>query len=246
MRKQRTCRTAAAAFVLACCLIFSACIFGGGSSGQAASSGEAGNTESLPQKTAAAESTAAAGNSEGTQQNSTTEDNTQAETAPQPDNGPVTAEDVAADLEEAAAALTGAEGAHNAHLLDAAGNPIEDFVYEGGAAVAAPYVRIGTGAVTGQGDTAQAVLTVTSPDLMPLIEKAVEGMEEFDEAAMNENLAALLAAGGYAETAYEVTVELKKIGGTWYIEQNRELQNALAGGLFAAEAEAAPTAGGNP
>ena len=204
-------------------LLLSGCIFGGAESSTPAQEGtSASETQaSQPEGTTAAPET-------------TTE-------APP---APVTIEMVAADLSEAFEALTGKEGAASAHLLGAGDQPLEDFAYQGGAAIMAPYVKIETLSVTGEGDGAQAVLSITSPDLWPLIEKAVAGMESLDEEAMNKNLASLLKKGGYEKTVHEVTVELKNIDGVWYIRQNEELQNALSGGLLALEKEAAPTAGG--
>ena len=221
-------KIAAAAVFTALSLLLSACIFGG----------QGGGTQPAQDETSAPAETATKEAGQPTQ--AVTEAQTTTEAPP----APVTPEMVAEDLTEAFAALTGAEGAVNAHLLGAGDEPLEDFSYQGGAAIAAKYIKIQTKSVSGQGDTAQAVLAITSPDLLPLIEKAVTGMESMDEEAMNENLAALLKAGDYAKTEYEVTVALRNIGGVWYIEQNEDLQNALAGGLFAWEKAAAPTAGG--
>ena len=205
-------------------LLLSGCIFGGAES----------STPAQEESTAAPETQAS--RPEGT----TAAPETTTEAPP----APVTIEMVAADLSEAFEALTGKEGAASAHLLGTGDQPLEDFAYQGGAAIMAPYVKIETLSVTGEGDGAQAVLSITSPDLWPLIEKAVAGMESLDEEAMNKNLASLLKKGGYEESVHEVTVELKNIDGVWYIRQNEELQNALSGGLLALEKAAAPTAGG--
>ena len=222
-RKKKNIQTLGTALLLAMTISLTGCLFGSGDGTGAQESAPAGQSQE------AVGTTAAKTGSEAT------------EASP---SGPVTKEAVAADLNEAIATLTGAEGAENAHLLGADGQPMAGFAYEGGAAIAARYVKIETQSVTGQGDQAQAELTVTSPDLYPLIEKAVEKMESFDEEVMNQNLEALLTAGGYAETAYQVTVGLVRIDGTWYIEPNEDLQNALSGGLLALEKAAAPTVGG--
>ena len=222
------------AVLFACGLLFTGCLFGGGEQ----------EDHTAAQDTAAQQDTGDGTQAAGpTKEQESAADTKEAPQAGLPHTGPVAAADVADDLKEAVAALTG-DASADAHLLGADGLPMTDFAYEGGAALIAPYVRIETGAVTGQDETATVELTVTSPNLLPLIEQAVAGMQALDEAQMNENLAALLAAGGYAETAYAVKAELRYVEGGWYIVQNEELANALTGGLLAAEREAAPKAGG--
>ena len=213
-------KTIGITLLLILCLLFTGCLFGGD------------------------EGTQSPEGSGTTTENATKEQATQEQTTEAP-AGPITQEMVAADLTEAIAALTGQEGVENAHLLGENGEPMEDFSYEGGTAIVAQHVRIETKSVTGEGDHAQAVLSITSPDLYPLIGEAVKDMDAVDEEKMTENLTALLQAGGYAEKTYEVTVELKSIDGIWYIEQNEEFQNALAGGLYEVEKGFAPKEGGN-
>ena len=214
-KKEKRRKTTLTVLGMVLCLLFTGCLFGGNETQNAQ---ESGNTQT---PAASAE-----------------------EPSAQAPAGPVTKEMTEADLTEAIAALTGQEGAGKAHLLDALGEPLEDFAYEGGAAIVAQHIHMEVKSVTGKGDQAQAVFSITSPNLYPLIGEASRGMKEPDEEKMTENLNALLQAGSYAETTYEVTVGLQRIDGVWYIEQNEELQNALAGGLYEVEKSFEPKEGG--
>lgn len=86
--------------------------------------------------------------------------------------------------------------------------------------------------LTENGDTATAVLNITSPDAVSLVYQALDGMQTYDEEAFVAQMERLLSDAPPTKV-FQVNVELVKVDGTWCIQVNEEFSNAVTGGLIA-------------
>lgn len=76
-----------------------------------------------------------------------------------------------------------------------------------------------------------AQLRITAPDAVVLIQTAIAGMEQFDEAQLLTQVEQLLKQE-YATVEYSVEVELAKVEKTWCVVTNEAFSDAITGGLI--------------
>ena len=86
------------------------------------------------------------------------------------------------------------------------------------------------------GDEAVASVKIQSPDTVALVQQALEGMEEYDEAQFLQKMQTLLE-GKHAKREVTVEVELVKQDGAWYVVSSADFSDAITGGMISRYAE---------
>lgn len=86
------------------------------------------------------------------------------------------------------------------------------------------------------GDEAVASVKIQSPDTIALVQQALEGMEEYDEAQFLQKMQTLLE-GKHAKREVTVEVELVKQDAAWYVVSSADFSDAITGGMISRYAE---------
>lgn len=121
-------------------------------------------------------------------------------------------------------------------LLGITGEPVPVSQATGVAALISAKLEYEILSVQTQEDSGLAQLRIKAPDAVALIQTAIAGMEQFDEAQLLTQVEQLLKQE-YATVEYSVEVELAKVEKTWCVVTNEAFSDAVTGGLISRYAQ---------
>lgn len=121
-------------------------------------------------------------------------------------------------------------------LIGADGSPVRISGGSGIAALISRELDFEVLEIETDGDEAVASVKIQSPDTIALVQQALEGMEEYDEAQFLQKMQTLLE-GKHAKREVTVEVELVKQDGAWYVVSSADFSDAITGGMISRYAE---------
>lgn len=130
----------------------------------------------------------------------------------------------------------GGEETEEPLLIGADGSPVRISGGSGIAALISRELDFEVLEMETDGDEAVASVKIQSPDTIALVQQALEGMEEYDEAQFLQKMQTLLE-GKHAKREVTVEVELVKQDGAWYVVSSADFSDAITGGMISRYAE---------